>query len=359
MVPLWSSSTIFTLDWMAGVIAWPSDWKKLLLRAAGFGAGFAVALVAVLGVWLWLSSRPKPWNKNAIKAGFDRVTAEGPDQHLEFFYILENTTNNDYRVAEAALDEFEQYRRDKGRGGSISVAAVRAETHSLAGFESDSIKLDRPIFVPAKHKTQIKLTLLGYSSPRRMVRYAVNDPEFATLPLSEQKAVLAHFDPDFGKLSDQEFQKAVERIRTANAASTTNVQQSTAAPPQAQSESQEDLARLYEKQQTHDIFDQITEEDAAAGREPTVKPIPIPEGATIGQPSGRPYQVREDVATGELTALQRKQIYRAVAEYVSDELSNLDGFTIFDESHRYEISLPPGWRRVARDPFARFGGHSK
>lgn len=47
------------------------------------------------------------------------------------------------------------------------------------------------------------------------VSNVVSDPDFGSLSLSEQRAVLAHFDADFGRLSDQEFPQVVRQIRSA------------------------------------------------------------------------------------------------------------------------------------------------
>jgi hypothetical protein len=55
------------------------DWKRILLRAAGFGAGFALSLALILGVALWYESRPKPpkpWDAKTIRAEYDHVTGE-------------------------------------------------------------------------------------------------------------------------------------------------------------------------------------------------------------------------------------------------------------------------------------------
>ena len=76
-------------------------WKKILLRSAGFGAGFAIIASVVLGTMLWWSSRPpkqKPWNDKAIVASYESLDTEGDANTFRFTYTLENKTDIDYRV---------------------------------------------------------------------------------------------------------------------------------------------------------------------------------------------------------------------------------------------------------------------
>jgi hypothetical protein len=80
------------------------NWKKIVLRAAGFGGGFAVAAVIILGGVVWWSSRPakpKPWDTKAITANF--ITAKsygGTDPYFDFEYGMKNNTDSDYRLPE-------------------------------------------------------------------------------------------------------------------------------------------------------------------------------------------------------------------------------------------------------------------
>lgn len=125
-------------------------WKRIFLKAAGFGAGTAVAVAVVLGVFLWYSSRPakpKPWNREAITAEFDRVTTVS-DSRLEFQYVLDNKTDKDY--------ELQSYSRPK-------IAARLESTNSLTGFaDENEFVLGLPIFVPARQKARISLTMPSY-----------------------------------------------------------------------------------------------------------------------------------------------------------------------------------------------------
>ena len=42
---------------------------------------------------------------------------------------------------------------------------------------------------------------------------------------------------------------------------------------------------------------------------------------------------------------ERKRHRKAVENYVMDEMGNLDGFGLLDETNRYEIIFPAGWKR--------------
>lgn len=58
-----------------------------------------------------------------------------------------------------------------------------------------------------------------------------------------------------------------------------------------------------------------------------------------------PYSVREPE---NATADERKQYTTDVAKYIAQELSNLDGFVLFDTLRRYEIDFPSGWEERAK-----------
>lgn len=80
--------------------------KRLLLRSAAFGAGFAVVLSLFFCGWLWYSGRPQPptpWNATAIVAkdvpDF-RVTDDG--KKIVLVYWVENTTDTDYPIDSGA-----------------------------------------------------------------------------------------------------------------------------------------------------------------------------------------------------------------------------------------------------------------
>lgn len=77
--------------------------KKWFFRAAGFGAGFAVAIAVIVGIFAWYSSRPKPekpWNTKAITAAYEGLASREEEKsiYLMLTYSLENTTDSDYRI---------------------------------------------------------------------------------------------------------------------------------------------------------------------------------------------------------------------------------------------------------------------
>ncbi len=127
-------------------------WKRILLGAAGFGAGAVVAIAIVVALFFWYKSRPvkpKPWNRSAITAEYYRVSAtDQPDSKLEFQYVLENKTDKDY--------ELQKYSAPK-------IAARLEDTNSLTGFaDENQIVLELPVFVPAHQKTRITITMPSY-----------------------------------------------------------------------------------------------------------------------------------------------------------------------------------------------------
>lgn len=122
-------------------------WKRILLRSVGFGAGFAVVLSIAVGVWTWYRGRPKPpkpWNEHAITAEYDSVTTRGDENYVSFQYVLQNNTDSDYRLTSMT---------------GIDLAATLASTRSFSQFGGLSDAFTFPIFVPAKSRTRITITI--------------------------------------------------------------------------------------------------------------------------------------------------------------------------------------------------------
>lgn len=125
------------------------EWKRLFLRAAGFGAGFAAVLILIGGGVVWYSNRPKPpkpWDNRAVVAEYDYVTTEGDANNIGVFYTLQNNTDFDYEVHSA--DQV-QLAGKLGRENSIS----------LEKSGDDNLTGDFPVFVPAHGRTRFGLHL--------------------------------------------------------------------------------------------------------------------------------------------------------------------------------------------------------
>ena len=79
------------------------SWRKIILKAAGFGAGFAVAASILLGVAMWWSDRPvapKAMSSQALVGSYSGMEAQirGDAMHLTVTYGLHNMTDKDYSL---------------------------------------------------------------------------------------------------------------------------------------------------------------------------------------------------------------------------------------------------------------------
>jgi hypothetical protein len=115
-------------------------WKVILLRAAGFGAAFALVLCLIGGGLYWYSTRPRPWNKDAMKATFSGFSYQAKTDMfvLTLEYSIDNTTNRDYTLP-ADTTIFEKMSYDKSYGQTVNAQIVGER------------------FIPAKHEINIKV----------------------------------------------------------------------------------------------------------------------------------------------------------------------------------------------------------
>ncbi len=124
-----------------------STWKNILLKAAGFGAGFALALCLLVGVWNWYSSRPKPpkpWNAARLSITQDLSWLTDKDKNIELRYVLENKSDEDFFIQSGDEVEYE-------------VGLKRQNAYST--MPRDSITINFPLSVPAHTRKLIRVEL--------------------------------------------------------------------------------------------------------------------------------------------------------------------------------------------------------
>ncbi|WP_263379504.1 hypothetical protein [Granulicella paludicola] len=128
------------------------NWKRIVLKAAGFGGGLALVGAIILGVCVWWSSRPpkpKPWNTGAITAQYEDVRTQGDNNTLAFDYTLVNNTDHDYHLTDAT---------------GVHIAAHLRRSNALSFDDSGRLKTDYPIYVPAHSRVRFPI-LLEYPIP--------------------------------------------------------------------------------------------------------------------------------------------------------------------------------------------------
>lgn len=126
--------------------AW--NWKRFALKWLAVGLGIGLIAVMAVGSLIWYSSRPKPWNANALivrnPPGFS--VADGT---LQFGYRVKNTTESDYRVEPNYIESNNQVKiLIKTSDGSLS--------HP---FSDKALHIEGQIFIPAKQTGTVVLQL--------------------------------------------------------------------------------------------------------------------------------------------------------------------------------------------------------
>jgi len=159
-------------------------WKKVLLRTVGLGAGFALTLSAVIGLWLWWGTRPKPeppWNTNAIKATWTDLSLSTQSEkcYFNFRYSLENTTDRDYTIPH---DARLMVRRPK----------------DMSFQENSDLNWEQGGFVPSRQKLNIQIRIpfnySDYNISKEKLDNLKELSKFADRRLSEIDG-FALFDP--------------------------------------------------------------------------------------------------------------------------------------------------------------------
>ncbi len=128
----------------------PAGLKRLILRSAAFGVGFAAALSLIVGGWNLYANRPKPpkpWNNRAITATYRNVQT-GNGSKVKFNYVLANNTDTDYRIDSTTAH--------------VAMKIDSPDTYAPFGHY---VELDSPIFIPARRNTVMVLTLDSLNPP--------------------------------------------------------------------------------------------------------------------------------------------------------------------------------------------------
>jgi hypothetical protein len=163
-----------------------APWKRLAIVSASAGAGLAVTMALIVGGLLWYSSRPhppKPWNTSALKATYDYIDTEGDKRTIVFYYTLENKTDADYKV-------------ESGVNATIALHLQRQDSLSVERDES-YVKIDYPLFVPAKQRSRFAIHLLAYPYQGKEVLKADASLEERR---SFRKALAGYVSKDMGNL---------------------------------------------------------------------------------------------------------------------------------------------------------------
>lgn len=122
------------------------DWKRIFLRSAGLGVGFALTLAVILGIVVWYDSRPKPpkpWDNRTIQAVFDRTIPEHAIGKVGLRYSLKNSGNEDFRIENKE---------------SIQISIRIGDDDELTPFNR-VVSLETPVFIPAGRKSMVFLYL--------------------------------------------------------------------------------------------------------------------------------------------------------------------------------------------------------
>src|ERR1019366_6742173 len=147
-------------------------WQKILLRATGFGGGFAIAAAIIIRIAVWYSSRPakpKPWNTKAITATYDGLSVTNGS--LSVWYALENNTDEDFRILS-----------DEG----VHLGAGLKEPKALSFTDKEHTTTDYPIYVPARRSVRFALNVV-YLKPEMGAEGATEDEK------SDYRTKLAQF----------------------------------------------------------------------------------------------------------------------------------------------------------------------
>jgi hypothetical protein len=119
--------------------------KKIIISSIVGGVSIAVTIAIIFVIISWYENRPKPWNKDAISATYDYIETEGEKNYFVCYYTLQNNTDYDYKFSDLT---------------DILIMSKLKKQKSLSGNkESDTLKPDYPIIIPAKQRIRFAIHL--------------------------------------------------------------------------------------------------------------------------------------------------------------------------------------------------------
>jgi hypothetical protein len=115
--------------------------KRIVLLGCSGAIAIVIAFALFIVGSLWYQSRPIRWDKTSIIASFNFIEIEG-NRYPCFCYTLENKTDADFYL-------------DYHHGSYLYAKEIKPSPPR----EQDStyVRIDLPIFIPAKHKLNIKV----------------------------------------------------------------------------------------------------------------------------------------------------------------------------------------------------------
>lgn len=137
-------------------------WKKVLLKAAGFGAGFAIAAALIIGLGVWWNERPakqKPMNNRAITATYAGLAIQTREEVFQFdlTYGLRNNTDRDYKLPSLGW-----------------LMIVNPENKGLDTI--DGVKWDSNVIIPSGQTVNVKFEI-----PYKLSEYNSKSADLSTL----------------------------------------------------------------------------------------------------------------------------------------------------------------------------------
>lgn len=137
-------------------------WKRLFIKAAGFGTGFGLLVVfGMVGLW-YEDTHPQPpkaWDKTSIQATLWNVSVED-DNEIAVRFDIRNTTKSDYKL----------------EPGRATISAEVNDSNTLAPV-GKFLASQQEAFIPAGRGTVVSLNT--------EVRY--KGPEISSLPHEEKE----------------------------------------------------------------------------------------------------------------------------------------------------------------------------